>query len=503
MRVKTIRVEQWLDTWNDYKFPVEERQRQPARYYLIASFPVDLLRRLADVPRRQPQGPRAADPNTQREHQRERSAQIRNFVTGGYPWATLSKRDKDDHPEMKKPGLMPTAIVANIVGPLSTRYEPGIDPHDRIEVVEDDAGSIEIVLPDGAENSEWKPQGDVYPLEIIDGQHRLLAFEHSFDEPGIYEVPVVVFVDLDISWQAYLFWTINVSPKKISPSLAYDLYPLLRTQDWLEFVGGPLAYREARAQELTEALWSHPQSPWSNRIAMLGRETGKITQAAFIRSLTASFLRKESRTNPHLGGLFGAPLSDNPDGVLEWNRTQQAAYIIHMWRLLEKSVEDTDAPWAIDLREQLNVPNAPTGDQAFSGRYSMLAGEQGIRGFLFVVNDVSYVHSDSLGLRTWRREPVSDFIEMDEVSDALHHLQTWVGPSEYFRRVTTVIAQFDWRSMVTPNLPEQIRNRQAVFRAGTGYREVRIQLLKHLANSEYEDVSNTASQVLNAIGEGT
>ncbi|MCB9133378.1 MAG: hypothetical protein H6647_20855 [Anaerolineales bacterium] len=72
------------------------------------------------------------------------------------------------------------------------------------------------------------------PIEIIDGQHRLLAFEGTQHLDGNFELPVVAFFDLDITWQAYLFYMINIKPKRIDPSLAFDLYPVLRIQDWLE-----------------------------------------------------------------------------------------------------------------------------------------------------------------------------------------------------------------------------------------------------------------------------
>ena len=92
---------------------------------------------------------------------------------------------------------------------------------------------------------------------------------------------MVAFHSLDISWQAYLFYTINIKPKKINRSLAFDLYPLLRTEDWLETAEGAAIYRETRAQEITEILWSHPASPWRAKINMLG-DTGVkyVTQAA-------------------------------------------------------------------------------------------------------------------------------------------------------------------------------------------------------------------------------
>jgi len=50
---------------------------------------------------------------------------------------------------------------------------------------------------------------------VIDGQHRLCAFEEELN--GEFEVPVVALQGLDIGWQAYLFSSINISPKRINP----------------------------------------------------------------------------------------------------------------------------------------------------------------------------------------------------------------------------------------------------------------------------------------------
>src|SRR5437879_3571748 len=130
--------------------------------------------------------------------------------------------------------------------------------------------------------AKWAPR--VRPLEVIDGQHRLWSFAESGEDKN-FELPVVAFHGLDISWQAYLFWTINIKPKRINPSLAFDLYPLLRTEDWLQRFAGHAIYRETRSQELVEALWSHPQSPWQGQIDMLGeRPRQQVSQAAWVRS---------------------------------------------------------------------------------------------------------------------------------------------------------------------------------------------------------------------------
>ena len=134
-----------------------------------------------------------------------------------------------------------------------------MDEDDLVTVEETGPGTVTLQLPDSFTGSEWRPKGR-HPIEVIDGQHRLWAFE-SNNRQVDYQLPVVAFHGLDLSWKAYLFYTINIKPERINASLAYDLYPLLRTEDWLERVEGPEVYREARSQELTQALWAFPASP--------------------------------------------------------------------------------------------------------------------------------------------------------------------------------------------------------------------------------------------------
>ena len=361
----------------------------------------------------------------------------------------------------------------------------------------------DLVLPSNVQDPSWRPEGQIHPLEVIDGQHRLLAFEERESVDGNFELPVVLFHDLDISWQAYLFWTINITPKRIGPSLAFDLYPLLRTEDWLEPVAGPLAYRETRAQELTEALWSNPGSPWYERIGMLGRERGKVTQAAFVRSLTMSFIRRSDPGGSRPGGLYGAPLSNLGRDVLEWSRAQQAAYLMFLWSELERAIEQTSAPWAEYVRDATRKERTDlTGGRgaAFSGAYSLLATDQGVRGFFQVTNDVSFDLSESLELTTWVRERQSEATEGEEVVAAMRELGSISKIATFVRMLCEDMAKFDWSSAVTPGLPEEISNRQSRYRAGSGYREVRRQLLLHLSRTSQAPIKESAGRIIEALG---
>ena len=502
MRIPAIRVRQWLDAWDGFPYDPGERQRKPEPDFYLCSIDARLLRRLSGVRRREATGPRGDDIGIQRGHEKDRSEEIRRFVEAGYPWAELRTDDKQKFPNLRKPGWLPTAIVANLVSADTKREGFKAEPDDLVTISTGDDGSVHLALPKGSENHDWERTGKLDPIEIIDGQHRLYAFSDGSEFEEGFELPVVLFRDLDISWQAYLFWTINITPKRINPSLAYDLYPLLRTADWLERAEGPMAYRLTRAQELTEALWGHPDSPWRERIGMLGRERGKVTQAAFVRSLTLSFVRSwEGPARTGIGGFFGVQQSNDRTDVLVWTRPQQAAYLLALWSDLAVAIKESDEAWAKDLRDRTQDADVPQGqDSAFAGRYSILATDQGVRGFLQVCNDLSYHLRKKIGVRKWRRSEMAEATDHEAVSIALADLRRQKSIHSFSMQLAGDAARFDWRSAVTPGLSEGDEDRQSRYRGGSGYKQVRLQLLRHLAGSGHPDIAEAATAVSKALG---
>lgn len=85
-------------------------------------------------------------------------------------------------------------------------------------------------------NKRWKviPTSlqDIYEIEIpdgissivIDGQHRLNAFNFTDDSYKKIEVVCSIFLDLPNPYQAYLFATINGNQKRVDKSLALELF---------------------------------------------------------------------------------------------------------------------------------------------------------------------------------------------------------------------------------------------------------------------------------------
>jgi hypothetical protein len=329
-QIPALKVRQWLKAWDKVAFSAASRRAKPEPHFYIFSLPAAELRSLCGIFRRETKGvkPRSADMGIQRQHDPERSEEINRFVEFGYPWSTLSsaKRNTTEYNDLRKPGWLPTAIVVNILGTKSKREGSQIADADVVEVVEKD-GQCVLALPYPNWSKEWQPTA-IPPLEVIDGQHRLWAFDREDLDTLGFEVPVVAFHQLDVSWQAYLFWTINIKPKRINASLAFDLYPLLRAEDWLERAEEHIVYRDTRSQELTEALWSFGKSPWYDRINMLGETKNPwVSQAAWIRGLSATFIRAwDPRGKQRTGGLFGARIGEDGE-VLNWSRAQQAAFL--------------------------------------------------------------------------------------------------------------------------------------------------------------------------------
>lgn len=485
-------VRQWLAEWDRINFDAAEYQSRPPENFLLMSIPARLLRQLSNTYRR---GTGPSDTGIQRKHDESRSEEIARFVRDGYPISSLSAAKKATvSDDLRKPGWLPTAIVINILDPSTPRAGRKVRPEDALQVSPPDSWErgavVNVSLPDSWSGQDWKPT-QAYPIEVIDGQHRLWSFIEG-DEDLEYDLPVVAFFGIDISWQAYLFWTINIKPKKINASLAYDLYPLLRDQEWLRQGEGLDVYRETRAQELTEVLWSLPTSPWHQRINMLGesgvRASKPVTQAAFVRSVSESLVRPWKSRSSAIGGLFGGS-ADRQD--LDWTRAQQGAFLSEAWRRLATAVGNYDGPWASSLREAPR--DSFSLDPAFAGPMTLLAADQGIRAFHQVLNDVCYVAADALRLRDWKRSTSLDDTSSDALASEVESLsaQPFV---DSLNSLVEKLARFDWRNSRYPELSERDKLFKQSLRGTGGYKLLRDALLKEVADAD-DQIGAWAQQV--------
>ncbi|MFK4502860.1 hypothetical protein ABIF86_007151 [Bradyrhizobium japonicum] len=484
--VDALRFKQWLAVWDDYEFDARHHRRKPDEHLYLFSMRAADLRQLCDVYRRRRDGSNVE--GIQRVRDESRTGQIRRYVRYGYPYGALRKAQRtEDNAALRKPGWLPTAIVVNILTRRDVRRGKRVRAENLITVDDGPANKSVLTIP----SQQALKSSDLAPLEVIDGQHRLWAFDDdsSSEEPvpDDFELPVIAFNGLDVAWQAYLFWSINVSPKKINPSHAFDLYPLLRTQDWLESAGDVHVYREARAQELTEAMYVHSASEWKNRINMLGeRGTGTgVSQAAWVRSLLSTFLatgRGASRP-----GLFQSNLLRD-DEPLEWSRSQQAAFLITLWSDIRSEIKT-------GVRH-LWIREFEKSDDAFTSRASMLNQDMGVRAVLSVANDLFYANAEEWGLDRWYRvaETKSE-LDTELIDLAMSELQSSIF-REHLRELAVGLLRFDWRSLDGPNVrpssEEAIRKRS--YRGSGGYASLRADLLASIA--EDNDIVGGAAEAL-------
>ncbi|MEN5436607.1 DGQHR domain-containing protein [Sphingobacterium faecium] len=504
-KIHAIKVKQWLSSWNDISWSDNNLKRRPLETHMhLFSISAKKLKKLSGVFKRDTKSRNFAsdDLGIQRKHDPERSQVIRDYVQNGYPWSELSqqKRSSGKFDDLKKPGWLPTAIVLNILIEDDIRNHKKVNSSDLIQIESIDDNLSALILPKDYNNEDYLP-ADLPPIEVIDGQHRLWAFDTE-DIDDDYELPVIAFHGLGLSWQAYLFYTINISPKKINRSLAFDLYPLLRNEEWLERFDGHNIYRETRAQELVDMLNSHKDSPWNNWIDMLGEnENGikKVSQSAWIRTLTSTFI-KSSDSNK-IGGLFGAPIGSDQT-MLPWGKEEQAAIIIYFGKSLLSDISKSKNDWCVKLRKefdkfnQSDIFDSKYRDPAFYAKDSLLNQDQGVRVLLHLLNDFLYINNEDLDLDKFYLE-YAEGNDGSIVSNALQKIEN-LQLGTYIKDLTQNIANYDWRSFNSKSIGqnEELKLKKASFRGSGGYKVLRGELLKHLANVEHISISKDAQRIL-------
>ena len=499
-----LKVHQWLPEWDSVRYDDTGTRRHPPSHFYVFSIPAKDLRALSGIQRRSAElgNINTTDQGIQRRHDPARTTAIKDYMRLGYPQADFSddERGRAEYADSKMPGWLPTAIVVNILNSEFPDQRKGISvaKGDYVQIKHGNGPIANILLPEGLDSQSWRPKA-LPPIEIIDGQHRLWAFENNADFDG-YELPVVAFYGLDVTWQAYLFYTINIRPVKINTSLAFDLYPLLRTEKWLEHdqVQGPRVYRETRAQEIVRSLYVHPESPWRNHINMLG-DPGQnmVRQAAWIRSLLATYIRPNAGRRMLIGGLFGSTTGDEEQN-LDWHGAQQSAFVIHLGGLLRDSILDIQQDWSKAIRENDQLAMLPELDPAFYSRHSLLNTDQGVRGFLSITNDISVVSLDEFKLRDWSAQEFGSAYDEEAISAAVQSLSSH-SRANFLEELMSELATFDWRTSTAPGLDVAQRTNKRLFRGSGGYREIRRQLLIHLADRQ-SSVTESAKRAFEILG---
>ncbi len=265
-----------------------------------------------------------------------------------------------------------------------------------------------------------------------------------------------------------------------------------------------MIYRETRAQELVDLLWATPISPWHHRINMLGdpghREL-QVTQAAWIRALLASFVKKWVGQRISIGGLYGTKYPDRQ--VLPWDLYTQAAFLIVIGLELQDAIEGFRGTWAAALRNASSVQDG--GDPAFFGRHNLLNQDQGVRTVLQVANDIFFVRRPDFTL-AWLNEADESPAELvtpseaDRVQKIVAGLRT-THLGRLARDLGQALCTYDWRASSAPGVRdrEELRNLKQSFRGSSGYRRMREDVLLHLSRGDGW-VATAAKTVCSGLG---
>ena len=157
----------------------------------------------------------------------------------------------------------------------------------RIKEISEYANTVDAAFPtpillalDGGsynlENNVLQLFGDKI-ADIVDGQHRVLGLSQS-QRANEFVVPVVFILDAIEEQKALIFATINGKQTKVPASIIYDLFGITKTRS-----------PQKTAHEIARALNSNINSPWYNRLKMLGRKTPgsdeTLSQGTFIKFL--------------------------------------------------------------------------------------------------------------------------------------------------------------------------------------------------------------------------
>lgn len=107
---------------------------------------------------------------------------------------------------------------------------------------------------------------------IIDGQHRLYAFEFSKAQ---HPLLVVAFLRLNLEQEVNIFVTINTEQKRLPSSLTLDLLGIIGTDEDIN----------ARCRDLVAKLNEEEDSPWYDLVNMTGESIGYISLVNFVRKV--------------------------------------------------------------------------------------------------------------------------------------------------------------------------------------------------------------------------
>lgn len=129
-------------------------------------------------------------------------------------------------------------------------------------------------------------------FSVVDGQHRVLAFDHLYEEDedkyGAFRLQFVLMLGADKAQELEQFYVVNSTAKSVKTDLAYDLLKQRADLDGQVMRGLIESGQDwkVEAQRLTE-LMADKSDTWRRRIRLANEDKGitTIPSASFVTSL--------------------------------------------------------------------------------------------------------------------------------------------------------------------------------------------------------------------------
>jgi len=266
---------------------------------------------------------------------------------------------------------------------------------------------------------------------IIDGQHRLMAFERVDGDRKDMELLCSIYLDLPNAFQALLFATINFNQKKVDRSQAYELFGF--------------------------DLEDEPENSWSpdKAAVYIARRLNMNPESAFRGHITIA-----AQDINVLGELQGV---DN-----QW-KVSMATVVDGLIRLFSKSPRnDKDALRSIPASHRRNRNILPDDGTPF--RTSYKAGndkpiETAVLNFFSVVNELLWSNAND---RSYIRKTVGIQALFDVLLELMHDVESKRDISkEYFRSYLSRVTEADF-------------SREAYQASGIGRSRIRKAILEQI-----------------------
>jgi hypothetical protein len=183
--------------------------------------------------------------------------------------------------------------------------------------------------------------------------------------------------------------------------------------------------------------------------------------------------------------------------------------LVFAWEIVTKTISETKEEWAKALRNYYKTPQGKLFldeiqdlDPAYASKLSLISTDQGVRGFLHIINDMIYIASMDMNLNhiQFADEVREDRIDPTDVKSSLTVLRKSQKLKFYLENITVELMKFDWRTASTPGLDTVARQKQMIYKGSSGYKEIRSELLKVLQTSKNKTISTNATIIINELG---